>query len=125
MQKRDWVFGSVGYPTLPVKSVETLILLKIRSSTHIMRASGMLVMQVLLAYSAVSGNFYKIYLLSNKIYVAMGHLFMVLCELIITLEFLLSVKIVESFREPTNNYQLNVRILSILYEKKNIWYKLV
>lgn len=51
----------------------------------------------------------------------MGHLFMFLCELIITLDFLLSVKMVVFFSEPTNNYQLNVRILSILYKKITIY----
>lgn len=51
----------------------------------------------------------------------MGHLFMFLCELIITLDFLLSVKMVLFFSEPTNNYQLNVRILSILYKKITIY----
>lgn len=81
----------------------------------------MLVTQVLLTHSTVSGYFYKIYILSNKICVAMGHLFMFLCELIITLDFLLSVKMVVFFSEPTNNYQLNVRILSILYKKITIY----
>lgn len=81
-----------------------------------MRASGMLVTQVLLTHSTVSGYFYKIYILSNKICVAMGHLFMFLCELIIALEFLLSVKMVEFFSEPTN-----VKILTILYKKKQIY----
>lgn len=69
-----------------------------------MRASGILVTQVLLTHSTVSGYFYKIYILSNKICVAMGHLFMFLCELIITLEFLLSTKMVESYSEPINKY---------------------
>lgn len=46
----------------------------------------------------------------------MGHLFMFLCELIIALEFLLSVKMVEFFSEPTN-----VKILMILYKKKQIY----
>lgn len=81
----------------------------------------MLVTQVLLIHSTVAGYFYKIYILSNKICVAMGHLFMFLCELIITLEFLLSVKMVESFSEPTKNYQLNVRILLFLYKRKQIY----
>lgn len=57
-----------------------------------------------LAHSTVSGYFYKIYILSNKICVAMGHLFMFLCELIITLEFLLSTKMVEFYSEPINKY---------------------
>jgi len=42
----------------------------------------------------------------------------VFIELIITLEFLLSVKMVEFFSKPTKNYQLNVRILLTVYEKK-------
>lgn len=50
----------------------------------------------------------------------MGHLFMFLCELIITLEFLLSTKMVEFYSEPINNYQLNVRIVLNLYKKKQI-----
>lgn len=78
------------------------------------RASGMLVMQVLLTHSTVSGYFYKIYILSNKICVAMGHLFIFLFELIIILEFLLPRKMVGFFREPTSNFQLNLRILLIL-----------
>lgn len=78
----------------------------------------MLVTQVLLTHSTVSGYFYKIYILSNKICVAMGHLFMFLCELIITLEFLLSTKMVEFYSEPINNYQLKVGIVLNLYEKK-------
>lgn len=77
----------------------------------------MLVTQVLLTHSTVSGYFYKIYILSNKICVAMGHLFMFLCELIITLEFLLSTKMVEFYSEPINNYQLKVGIVLNLYEK--------
>lgn len=81
----------------------------------------MLVTQVLLTHSTVSGCFYKIYILSNKICVAMGHLFMFLCELIITLEFLLSTKMVEFYCEPINNYQLNVRTVLNLYEKKQIY----
>lgn len=51
----------------------------------------------------------------------MGHLFMFLCELIITLEFLLSTKMVEFYCEPINNYQLNVRTVLNLYEKKQIY----
>lgn len=50
-----------------------------------------------------------------------GAMFMFLCELTITLEFLLSVKMVEFSSEPTNNYQLNVRIFSILYMKITIY----
>lgn len=51
----------------------------------------------------------------------MGHLFMFLCELIITLEFLLCTKMVEFYCEPINNYQLNVRTVLNLYEKKQIY----
>lgn len=50
----------------------------------------------------------------------MGHLFMFLCELIITLEFLLSTKMVEFYSEPINNYQLKVGIVLNLYEKKKL-----
>lgn len=93
---------------------------------NIIRASGILVMQVLLTHSTVSGYFYKIYILSNKICVAMGHLFIFLCELIIILEFLLPWKMVGFFSEPTNIFWSNLRILLILYEKKaNIWDKSV
>lgn len=57
-----------------------------------------------LTHSTVSGYFCKIYILSNKICVAMGHLFMFLCELIITLEFLLSTEMVEFYSERINKY---------------------